>query len=182
MNAKTPGKKSGNRTVFQQPIKFGFFFGGGELDRRLFFLFHVMGTRTSGMKLLHEAGICLFTFLLAFCLFLQYLVHSISPQYLRPSVHSVFPFQILQWCSARPFIKTGERTDIFQYYILPNSLPIKITNIKDFFVNPFKLISPWISGFPLYTPLSNTLYSVREKLVNFTFRASVYCLLTQHLM
>ena len=75
-----------------------------------------MGTRISGMKLLHEAGICLFTFLLAFSLFLQYLVLSISPQYLRPSVHSVFPFQILQWCSARPFIKTWEGTDIFQYY------------------------------------------------------------------
>ena len=75
-----------------------------------------MGTRSSGMKLLHEAGIRLFTFLLAFSLFLQYLILSISPQYLRPSVHSVFLFQILQWSSARPFIKTGEGTDIFQYY------------------------------------------------------------------
>ena len=121
------------------------------------------------MKLLHEAGICLFTFILAFSLFLQYLVLSISPQYLRPSVHSVFPFQILQWCSARPFIKTGEGTDIFQYYILPNSLPIKITNIKDFFVNPFKLISPWISGFPLYMPLSNTLYFSERKTCQFHF-------------
>ena len=88
----------------------------GGLTRVSFSGPQVMGTRTSGMKLLHEAGICLFTFLLAFALFLQYLVLSISPQYLRPSVHSVFPFQILQWCSARPFIKTGEGTDIFQYY------------------------------------------------------------------